>query len=254
MGTITISTLKERALLLLKGKWKDGILVNLIFFLIMMASGVIRNFISSIFFNPYQPFLSAIINIILAFVVIGITSAGYIGWTSCFYKLEKIEDKLDFNNYMEFFTKKLNIAFNYGVVYSFFMFIWGALFYFVGFICILFTTVFITMLGELAGTFLTIGSIIIILGTLMIIRKYIDYSMARYIVIDNPDIKMTTALKESKNLIDGYRKKYILLILSFIGWIILITITFGLAGLWIGSYWGTTEAQFYRELKLIKAK
>lgn len=88
----------------------------------------------------------------------------------------------------------------------------------------------------------------------MIIRKYIDYSMARYIVIDNPDIKMTTALKESKNLIDGYRKKYILLILSFIGWIILIAITFGLAGLWIGSYWGTTEAQFYRELKLIKAK
>ncbi|HFI0049522.1 TPA: DUF975 family protein [Streptococcus suis] len=46
----------------------------------------------------------------------------------------------------------------------------------------------------------------------------------------------------------GYKFKRFLLDLSFIGWFILVSITFGLAGLYVWPYHYAAQIHFYEEI------
>jgi len=50
------------------------------------------------------------------------------------------------------------------------------------------------------------------------------YSMATYIMADNPEIDITEAIKRSIKLMDGYKGKLLGLQFSFFGWIFLCAI------------------------------
>lgn len=39
--------------------------------------------------------------------------------------------------------------------------------------------------------------------------------------------------------------------LSFIGWLLLVAVTFGIAGIWVGPYMNTTYANAYNSLKTV---
>lgn len=47
---------------------------------------------------------------------------------------------------------------------------------------------------------------------------------------------------------NGHKGKYFLLMLSFIGWMIVGTLTFGIAYLWITPYYTASLASFYESL------
>ncbi len=53
-------------------------------------------------------------------------------------------------------------------------------------------------------------------------------------------------MKESKSLMKGHKLDLFLLWLSFIGWVILAILTFGIGFLWLSPYMGTTTSHFYR--------
>lgn len=55
----------------------------------------------------------------------------------------------------------------------------------------------------------------------------IRYSMAYYVLADNPDYSPTQCIEESKRLMIGNKMKYFCLYLSFIGWYILASIPTG---------------------------
>ncbi|WP_410208189.1 DUF975 family protein [Fusobacterium sp.] len=249
---INVSELKNRALSLLEGKWQSGIVVNLLFVIIFIISGIFKGLLgfgSVVLDNGGHVVLSIVIDFITAFVVVGINNGAFLGWTSSFYKLENQDDKLTYDSYSEFLTTRFKTSFLYGIGYSFFVCVWGLGFNLAGIISMYFATKVNALFGLL---FITLGSIAIVAGIFVVIVKVIEYSMARYIILDKPDIKIRKALKESKTLIYGYKMNYFMMILKFIGWIFLVIVTFGIAALWVGSYWGTTEAQFYRKLKKIK--
>lgn len=80
------------------------------------------------------------------------------------------------------------------------------------------------------------------------IIKAIAYSQTEYIKAENPDMDIMDTLKESERLMNGHKMEYFVLCLSFIGWFLLIGLTFGLAGIYVLPYFSTTKALFYRNL------
>lgn len=75
-----------------------------------------------------------------------------------------------------------------------------------------------------------------------------SYAMVNYVMAENPGLTAREALRESKRLMDGNRFRLFCLELSFIGWIVLGILTFGIALLWIVPYMQTTLAAFYRDI------
>lgn len=80
------------------------------------------------------------------------------------------------------------------------------------------------------------------------IIKSIAYSQAYFILKDNPEISPNAAIAKSQELMKGYKWKYFLLQLSFIGWGLLATLTVGIGFLWLAPYISASTAAFYQSL------
>jgi len=96
-------------------------------------------------------------------------------------------------------------------------------------------------------------TIFIILWSLLLIVpgiiKSFSYSMAFFILRDNPEISANDALKQSITMMKGNKWRLFCLYLSFIGWMILCVFTFGIGFLWLCPYIYLSHANFYEELK-----
>ena len=97
-------------------------------------------------------------------------------------------------------------------------------------------------------------AIFIILWTLLfIIPGFIAalrYSQALYIAIDNPEMKASAVINRRKEMMEGQKMKYFILMLSFIGWYLLRILTLGIGFLWLLPYVYATQAAFYENLRL----
>lgn len=81
-----------------------------------------------------------------------------------------------------------------------------------------------------------------------IVKAY-SYSMSFYILADNPNMTASEAITASRAMMDGHKADLFVLHLSFIPWLLLCGITFGLAGLYVFPYMQATEAAFYDSIK-----
>jgi len=102
------------------------------------------------------------------------------------------------------------------------------------------------------GVTLLVG-VIVFIGILLfiipgIILAYM-YSQVYYIMAENPDMNVLDVLKESSRIMNGRKFEIFVLQLSFIGWIILTVITFGIAGLYVFPYYNVTLTNFYLNIK-----
>lgn len=80
------------------------------------------------------------------------------------------------------------------------------------------------------------------------IIKAISYSQAMYIVAENKGISALEAINRSKAMMHGHKMDYFVLGLSFIGWALLCSITFGIAGIWVIPYMSATFTNFHNDL------
>lgn len=95
------------------------------------------------------------------------------------------------------------------------------------------------------------GMMILLWSLLFIIPGIIAsyrYAMTPYILAENYDLSMMEAISESKRLMRGNKWKLFTLDVSFIWWILLSNLTFGVASLWVGPYQEAARAAFYREI------
>lgn len=104
----------------------------------------------------------------------------------------------------------------------------------------------------------TVGAVLLVfvytlLWTLVLvipgIIKAYSYSMTFYILRENPEMTAGDAITASQKMMDGHKMDLFLLSLSFIGWAILASITFGIGYLWLIPYIYTAYAAFYETLK-----
>ena len=81
------------------------------------------------------------------------------------------------------------------------------------------------------------------------IIKGFSYSMAYYILAENKGMGALEAIRRSKEMMNGHKMEFFVLSLSFIGWYLLVAVTFGIASIWVIPYVSTTMANFYNEIK-----
>ncbi|MBO5773122.1 MAG: DUF975 family protein [Clostridia bacterium] len=101
------------------------------------------------------------------------------------------------------------------------------------------------LLGVLISLYVFLWSLLLIIPG--IVKAY-AYSMAYYIKADHPEYTATQAIDESKKIMNGNKMRLFLLDLSFIGWIIVGALCFGIGMLWVNAYQKATRAEFYRNL------
>ena len=80
-----------------------------------------------------------------------------------------------------------------------------------------------------------------------IIKSY-AYSMSYYILIDDPNISANDARKKSMEMMKGNKWRLFCLDFSFIGWLLLCIVTFGILTFWVGPYMEVARAKFYLSL------
>lgn len=82
-----------------------------------------------------------------------------------------------------------------------------------------------------------------------IIKSY-EYKMIEYILSENPQIDRKRAFELSKHMMNGQKWDAFVLDLSFIGWNILSSITFGIVGIfYVNPYIESTYAELYAVLR-----
>jgi uncharacterized membrane protein len=79
--------------------------------------------------------------------------------------------------------------------------------------------------------------------------KSCSYAMTFFILRDNPNLGAWEAITESQRMMNGYKKRYFVLLLSFTGWFLLCILSLGIGFFWLLPYISLTEAKFYESIK-----
>lgn len=75
------------------------------------------------------------------------------------------------------------------------------------------------------------------------------YCQATFIMIENPEMNITDALRASKKMMKGYKFDRFVFGLSFFWHYVLLFLTFGIYGIYFGPYVNVASINYYRHLK-----
>jgi uncharacterized membrane protein len=102
------------------------------------------------------------------------------------------------------------------------------------------------LLNLFLAIFLLLWSLLLFIPGIV---KTFSYSMAYYILRDNPGMKALDAITASKKMMSGHKWRLFCLYFSFIGWALLCTLSLGIGFLWLMPYMAQSVANFYEDLK-----
>lgn len=110
-----------------------------------------------------------------------------------------------------------------------------------------------TNFGRKLGGFLW-KVLFLYLWTLLLIIpgiiKSLSYAMSDYILADCPNVKARDALTLSKRIMKGHKTELFVFQLSFLGWLFLNALTFGILGLfYVTPYMNNALATYYLEVR-----
>ena len=107
----------------------------------------------------------------------------------------------------------------------------------------------IFLVSLVSGIFIILGYVAFIVPGIIL---GLGYSQIFYILKDKTDngnySGIMDTLSESFRLMNGHKGDFFVLSLSFIGWYIVVGITFGIAGIWVYPYIYITQTLFYENL------
>ena len=106
--------------------------------------------------------------------------------------------------------------------------------------------------GTAFGTYFLVLLFVFLWSLLLIIPGLIAayaYSMAYFIVADNPSVGALEAIRRSKTMMRGHKAKLFLLHLRFVGWALLCLLTLGIGFLWLVPYMQASFTHFYEDVR-----
>ncbi|HEL1811632.1 TPA: DUF975 family protein [Streptococcus suis] len=159
------------------------------------------------------------------------------------------------------------------ILKSFLLFLWGLLFY-LGIGLLIGAGTMITIIAAssrslnpdalpmeilaILGLMAMGGILLMVLGIALYIPQFYAYSQVEYILFEQLEREEYTGafsiIQSSRKLMKGYKFKRFTLDLSFIGWFLLVIITFGLAGLYVWPYHYAAQMHFHEEILDEQAK
>ena len=77
----------------------------------------------------------------------------------------------------------------------------------------------------------------------------LNYTLAFFILSDQPELPVTRVLARSRELMHGFRWKYACLTGRFIGWVLLSLFTCFIGMLWVQPYFTVSTAHFYDDVR-----
>ncbi len=102
------------------------------------------------------------------------------------------------------------------------------------------------------GTLFIVGFILFIIGLAIYIPQELAYSQVEILLLEHLEVGTYSGpmalIKESRRLMKGYKAKFFVFNLSFIGWFILQGLSFGLVGIYVYPYYGAAKIHFYDAL------
>ncbi len=81
------------------------------------------------------------------------------------------------------------------------------------------------------------------------IIKALSYSLAPYILADNPELTANQAIEQSMKMMKGHKMKLFLIYLGYLGFALLSIVGLCIPLLWLMPYYLTVFAKFYEEVK-----
>ena len=119
-------------------------------------------------------------------------------------------------------------------------------FFIAGFLFLL--MIFVSMIPVIAD--FSVVSIVIaaatgILSLILSCYFMLTYHFIGYITLDHPELKCLEVFKECRLLMHGNRLRLLYILLSFIGYGLLVLCSFGIASLWVVPYQTETLVIFY---------
>ena len=104
---------------------------------------------------------------------------------------------------------------------------------------------------KILGAYLVMMVYLILWSLLLLIPgiiKAFSYSQTYFVLKDHPGNGINAAIKKSRKLMDGYKWKFFVLQLSFLGWGILCVLSLGIGFFWLAPYMSASYAAFYNDL------
>ena len=249
---------KSFALMQLKGRWKPAIIGTIITLIILTAFTITNKKTSNISYselasydfeqllNFYKnaPELSPpaiilnIIQTIVSFIVEMVLVAFFLIFS-------RSPDPVSMKNYFEGYNKWAR-GILCGLWRGLWTFLWGLIavpIYLGATLLYLFSPVTLPMAVE---GFLFL--IIIIAAFIPMFIKSIEYSFIFFFASEFPEVGIRKALRLSITITKGHRWDIFVLELSFIGWILLSIISFGIGACWVIPYYYLTLTNTYHAL------
>ena len=101
-------------------------------------------------------------------------------------------------------------------------------------------------LNLLMTLIISVGLFFLIIPGIVI---FYMYSHSFYILVENPEMDVTDCMAASRKLMVGHKWELFYLHLTFIGWLLVGALTFGIAYLWIKPYFDLTCTNYYLSIK-----
>lgn len=233
-----IKKIKEKALKKLEGNYITVILATLIFGLII---GIFTGVSQLIYNNNMSAFFELII--------IGLLYMGLLEITIKIARGKKTKLS-DLFNRTDLFWKSIAVT----IIMSTFTLLCTVL-EIVAFKSLKAFTVYQTDMSPfISGIMVIIGILLCAAIATFYITIMISCSQSYYILYENENMPVIDILNRSMDLMEYHRLDYILYILSFLGWIVLGIVTFGLLFFWVSPYMMVSNVIFYDELVKLEKK
>lgn len=105
------------------------------------------------------------------------------------------------------------------------------------------------LLNLLRGLFVALWSLLFVIPGIVAAYRY---RFAVYNLCENPELGVMEALKMSKVQTAGFKGQLFLLDLSFLGWILLSSLTLNILNIWLAPYREQTNVGYFVEIKRIR--
>lgn len=124
----------------------------------------------------------------------------------------------------------------------------GAIYVGVGALTVVLLLAVLSMAPVLGAGVLLLAALVPLLGVVAAIYLEYNLSLCYYIAADYPDLALTDILRNSCILMKGNKWRLFCLHISFIGWILLTIVTFGIGEVVLMPYMNAATAAFYSEI------
>lgn len=223
--------LKELSKSQLKGSWKMPIILTVLYLAISMVVGFIQE-------EVYSSFVS----FLMLILVFGIGIWSTVGIPNFYLEFIKKGGEVELKDALVS-TDKLVKSLVYNIIIGVITFVVS----FITILCASLGTIFAVLSTDNMGLLLFVGGVIVVALSVGFIILSVALAQVPYIILET-NVGAIQAMKISIKMMKGNKWRYFVLYLSFIGWAILSTLTFGIGFLWLIPYVSLTFTNFYKDI------